>query len=794
MSETISVSVTNLSEFVSRSGDLSGGSYGSVSGIEGTRLHIRIFNDLKKQYKLACSTEEQINWTYDSPFGLNLNVRGRIDALILEKNKDPHIFEIKSFNSTRNSFKALVRDEHLTQLKLYGAMYLFNNTDVLNVTLTLRYVSVTTLEAYEDTFVMGYEDAEEFWEQVCSEYADFAIKLIDYRRSMLDSVTDLKFPYPKLRAGQKEFMKRTLIALTSKEALFVEAPTGTGKTISTLYPAVKGLIRNQYDQIFYLTGKQATRSVACKAINDMRANGLLIRSMLLINKEQICPYKTLCDSKFCPLAKDFYTRLKPALREVILYDELTPEVIKEIAGKHKICPHELMVESMKYCSVVIGDYNHIFHPRVSLMSDELDDGRTVVLADEAHNMIDRSRDMFSASISLSLIDKMIADFKGINPKIESLLLGLRQYFDNINMCFISKSSVFKTNEDIDERKILMTDNWEGTREPPRKLYAKLWYTIHELSPVLDNMKQGTARQTAMEFFFESRYFLTILELYFDNAYITCASRAQNGDIILNLNCLDASQKMDRIIKDRLAAVFFSATLSPFEYYRNCIVGKDADYVSFLKLSSPFPSENLEIMIDTDISTTYKNRYQTKEDLIDRITNCFTNRMGNFMVFFSSFEYMNMIMPEVARKFELLTETEGIPYKVICQFPDMSNEDKTEFLSSFSERFAGVLLGACVLGGNFGEGIDLVGDRLSGVIIVGTGMPKITPERQILANYYSDKLGDGFAFAYRFPGWQKVLQAVGRVIRTEEDTGFALLIDDRLDKPEYISLYPEHWKI
>jgi DNA excision repair protein ERCC-2 len=217
-------------------------------------------------------------------------------------------------------------------------------------------------------------------------------------------------------------------------------------------------------------------------------------------------------------------------------------------------------------------------------------------------------------------------------------------------------------------------------------------------------------------------------------------------------------------------------------------------VAFLKLSSPFPSENLEIMIDTDISTTYKNRYETKEDLIDRITNCFTNRMGNFMVFFPSFEYMNMIMPEVARKFELLTETEGIPYKVICQFPDMSNEDKTEFLSSFSERFAGVLLGACVLGGNFGEGIDLVGDRLSGVIIVGTGMPKITPERQILANYYSDKLGDGFAFAYRFPGWQKVLQAVGRVIRTEEDTGFALLIDDRLDKPEYISLYPEHWKI
>ena len=198
MQDTISVSVTNLSEFVSRSGDLSGGSYGSVTGIEGTRLHIRIFQDLKKQYKTACSTEDSISWTYDGLEGLSLNVRGRIDALILEKNKDPHLFEIKSFNSTRNSFKALVRNEHLTQLKLYGAMYLFNHSEALNVRLTLRYVSITTLEAYEDTIVMGYEEAEAFWEEICSEYADFALKLIDYRRSMIDSIETLKFPYPSL--------------------------------------------------------------------------------------------------------------------------------------------------------------------------------------------------------------------------------------------------------------------------------------------------------------------------------------------------------------------------------------------------------------------------------------------------------------------------------------------------------------------------------------------------------------------------------------------------------------------
>ena len=786
----INVSVTDLASYVSRRGNLAGGSYGSVSGVEGTRLHQKVFADLKKAYGDVVVTEEQLVYDYISDSGLTLSVNGRFDAMLANPGKPPRLFEIKSFNSTKESFDALVRPEHVTQLKLYGAMYLLTNSDVLDISLTLRYVSITTFDSFENTYTMTFEEAEKYWEDVCAEYCIFAKGLLDYHNSLIDSTSQIKFPFDTIRPGQKEFMKKALLALNSGEAFFVEAPTGIGKTVSVLYPAIKGLVKNRYDQIFYLTAKEATRGVAEATINQMRKSGLLIRSITLRSKEKMCPYGTECDAKFCPLAKDYYGKLKDALQESLVLDEITPEKITEIALKHGICPHEFMIDTMNYCTVVIGDYNHIFGPRVSLISKEPGNQRVAVLVDEAHNMIDRGREMFSASFSLSLIDEMMNDFKGRNTKIETMLHQLRNYFVNIGTCFDSSSSCFKILEEADEHKVLMTENWEAMRQPPRQLYAKLWFTIRNLSPVLDNLEQGQCRRTAMKFFFEARFFLTVLEQYFNNAYITTASR-ENGDITLTLDCLDCASKLDYIIKDRLSVIFFSATFTPYEYYRNCLVGPDCDYSSFLRLPSPFPPENLEIEIDSDISTTYKNRSLTQEDLVSRITNCLDGRTGNHMIFFPSFEYLNQIMPRIKDE---LTRRGNPNSKIIAQIQDMTNVEKESFLQCFKEPYNGLLIGAAVLGGHFGEGIDLVGDRLTGVVIVGVGLPKITPERQILSNYYSEQFGDGFSFAYRFPGWQKVLQAVGRVIRTETDTGFALLIDERLAKPEYIMLYPDHWKI
>lgn len=786
----VNVSVTELASYISRRGNLAGGSYGSVSGAEGTRLHQKIFSDLKKAYGDIVITEESLYYDYISASGLTISVSGRFDAMLMKPGKPPMIFEIKSFNSTKESFDALVRPEHVTQLKLYGAMYLLTNSDVLDVSLTLRYVSITSFDSFENTYEMSYEEALKYWEEILGEYAAFAKTLLDYQNSLLDSAAQIKFPFDSIRPGQKEFMKKALLALNSGEAFFVEAPTGIGKTVSVLYPAIKGLVKNRYDQIFYLTAKEATRGVAEATLNAMRKSGLIIRSITLRSKEKMCPFGPDCDAKFCPLAKDYYGKLKDALEESLALDEITPEKITDIALRHNICPHEFLIDTMEYCTVIIGDYNHVFNQRVTLVSKEPGNQRIAVLVDEAHNMIDRGRDMFSASISLSLVDSMIKDFKGRNTKVETLLHQLRNYFVNIGTLFDSSSSCFKMLEEADERKVLMTENWEAMRQPPRQLYAKLWYTLRNLTPILDNLEQGQCRKTSMKFFFEARYFLTVLEQYFDTSYITTASK-ENGDITITLNCLDCANKLDKIIKDRMSVIFFSATFTPYEYYRNCLVGPDCDYSSFLRLPSPFPPENLEIMIDSDISTAYKNRSLTEYDLSQKIADCFAGRTGNHMIFFPSFEYMNQIMPRIDT---ILSKDTKIKHKIISQVTEMNSIEKEEFLKSFSEPYDGLLIGAAVLGGHFGEGIDLVGDRLKGVVIVGVGIPKITPERQILSNYYSEKFGDGFAFAYRFPGWQKVLQAVGRVIRTETDTGFALLIDERLAKPEYLMLYPDHWKI
>ncbi|SCW27699.1 DNA excision repair protein ERCC-2 [Ruminococcaceae bacterium YRB3002] len=787
----LSVSVTGLARYTSRSGDLAGSGYNNVSGIEGTKLHKKIFSDLRHEYGDDIDTE----YTVENDFvdsDITLHVHGRMDCLYTPSNDIPHIIEIKSFNNTKDRYEQLEQSWHVTQLKLYGAMYMFSNPDVFDVKLTLRYVSITTLQPYEKTFGMSYEEATVFFDQICLKYAGFARQLADYSDLLFSSASGFKFPYPEMRKGQALFMKSVLMSLSCKEALFVEAPTGTGKTISTLYPAVKGLLKHKYYKIFYLTAKTATREVAHKALNDMRDSGLKIRSCLLEPKESLCPLMMTCDKKFCPLCKDYYTKLNDALSELLMIDDITSKEVREIADRYAICPHELMLEAMNYCTVVIGDYNHAFSPLVTLIDEDNCD-TSVVLADEAHNLNDRAREMYSATLHENTVDDMLRQFSGKNQHIEANLAKIKDYFRIIGQCMASQQSAFKILEGADENKVLRTTDWEGMRQVPRQLYPILWYTLSKLQPELDNLPQGDLRDTAMTFFFDTRFFVTCLEQYYDDSYITCTGRDDEG-IFIKLNCLDASSKLNKIIRDHLGVVFFSATLSPYEYYRNILVGADADYTRSLALPSPFPPENLDIMIDSSISTAYKNRRLTAPDLVARISEELTDRTGNYMVFFPSFEYMNMILPLLEEEFKKYTSHDGITRKIICQTPQMTVQEKEAYLGAFDSVSSGLQVGFAVLGGHFGEGVDLVGDRLSGIICVGVGIPKLTPEREILSSYYGEQFGDGYAFAYRFPGWEKVLQAVGRVIRTEEDTGFALLIDERLSKPEYTMLFPEHWNI
>lgn len=792
---SISVSVTSLARFVSRTGNLSSsGSFESVSGIEGTMLHKRIFADLRKQYGEDFETEHTLSHIYSHDDGtstINLEIRGRADILFPSDQEGlPHIIEIKSFNSGKTQYNRLVHSDHEAQLKIYAALYFLDNPDLNEMNITLRYVNITSLEAVENTEKITRADALTIYEDHAVAYIDFTRKLLQYDENLYKSVREMSFPYEHIRNGQKELMKSVLQSLSCDEILFALAPTGTGKTISVLYPAVKGLLRNKYDKIFYLTAKTQTRVVAAKAVNDMRKKGLLIRSITLKSKEQMCLLHRKCDTKGCIYAEGYYNRLIPALTEILTHDELTPELITSVALKYRLCPHELSLDAMNYCTVIIGDYNHAFDPRVSLIrAFEGDDSwRNALLIDEAHNMVDRSRTMFSASLSLSLINKMQEAFKGRDPRTEGFLAQADNYLRQIRELLSSDNSALEILEKIPEKDTLRTTNFEGTVKRTMNLYTILWRSIRVLMPLIDLLEPGDIRDTALEYFFETRFFLTVFEQEYDQNFITTFN-VEDGDVSVNLVCLDASEKIRSRIENIYPAVFFSATLSPYEYYRNVIVGKNCECTRHIELASPFPSENLEIMIDTSINTSYKYRKETLPALAKRICKELKDRHGNYMVFLPSFEYLDMVSVYVEK---MLKDRSDL--KIVKQRSGMTELEKNAYLSAFDSAYDGLLVGFAVLGGHFGEGIDLTGEKLSGVVIVGVGIPKISPERQILSNYYSEKFGDGFAFAYRFPGWEKVLQAVGRVIRTEEDTGFALLIDERLDNPEYLSLFPDNWKI
>ncbi len=793
---SLSVSVTDLARFVSRTGNLSSGSsFNGVSGIEGTRLHKKIFEDLRKQYGDNFDTEYFLSHVYeyeDAITSINLEIRGRAD-IVFENDSEgiPHIIEIKSFNSSKTQYEKLVHSDHEAQLKIYAALLFLANDFLEQMKITLRYVNITSLEVVEKTEYIDREEALIVYEDHALQYIDFIKKLIKYDENLIESVKEMTFPYEKIRNGQKDLMKKVLSTLTSDEILFALAPTGTGKTISVLYPAVKGLLKGRYDKIFYLTAKTSTRVVAAKAVNDMRKKGLIIRSITLKSKEQMCLLNKKCDTKGCPFANGYFDRVKPALSEILQFDEITPELVTKIAMKYKICPHELSLDAMNFSTIVIGDYNHAFDPRVALIrAFECEQvNRNVLLIDEAHNMVDRSREMFSARLSLSLIQKMKRVFSGRDPRFESFLQQAENYYEDIRKYLLQGESAFVKLEKIEERKAVRAENFEGSTGRTMNLYTILWRSIRLLMPLLDNIEQGEVREVAMEYFFETRFFLSVFEQEFDSNYISTFN-LENGDVTVGFICLDASEKIRSRIENIMPTVFFSATLSPYEYYRNVIVGKNCESVKYIELASPFPAENLEIIIDSSINTSYKYRTLTLADLTIRIKKELINRRGNYLVFLPSFEYMNMLFDSLST----MLKGKISNLKMIKQTPGMNALQKDEFLENFNQPYDGLLLAFAVLGGHFGEGIDLVGEMLSGVVIVGVGYPKLTPERQILANYYTEKFGDGFAFAYRFPGWEKVLQAVGRVIRTENDEGFALLIDERLEKPEYLSLYPDNWQI
>ncbi len=793
------ISVRALSERLYRTGSLFGAGFGGVSGQEGTRVHQRVFQDLKKQYE-ADDVLTEYSLSKEIEFELfRLQITGRADCVLEQETVEGRkvvLFEIKTHNRVVDDVNQLVLPTHEAQVKIYAHLYYEIHPDIEDLTIDLRYVSAITYQYLEKTKVFTRQEAKEFFDEVVSLYCAEATRIHEYTDQRNSSIKELKFPYQTVRSGQKDFMQAVLATMKHKETLIAEAPTGIGKTISTLYPAVKWLPNAQDSKIFYLTAKTATREVADKALNDMRQQGLVIKSILLSNKENMCTAgEDFCDSRFCKYAEGYYSRLNAALEDLYTLDAIYPEDIRRTAQKHKICAHELQLDASYMCDVIICDYNHAFHPRIRLQRYFVaSDFCHTLLIDEAHNMISRSRDMFSADFSRSTLLAALPLLTEISPKTAKYAGQIADYFSVLDYAFEKESAGLNIVESkITEKEILIGEDFRAAKAAPQTLYQILWALCFHIANILSDLEDRAKRRILSEFYFEARFFLTILEWYYDDAYILEVTRSgvcenEQYDVTIRLDCLDASEKICSILKDTHNAVFFSATLSPSQYYQSMIVGKDTSFSKMMQLPSPFAPENLQVIVVKDIKTTFQERHFTADTISSTILRLVQGHHENFMVFFPSFAYMEMVYTK------LVKATQGHPdIEIMLQKPSMDAENKKEYLARFDRHGKKTLLGLAVLGGHFGEGIDLAGDRLKGAFIVGVGLPQISKEREILSQYYQNKFHDGFAYAYKFPGWEKVLQAAGRVIRNEDDKGFIVLMDERYAREDYVALYPEHWR-
>jgi DNA excision repair protein ERCC-2 len=548
-----------------------------------------------------------------------------------------------------------------------------------------------------------------------------------------------------------------------KTQLFIQAPTGIGKTSGVLFPALKAMGEGLTSRIFYATAKTITRTVALETIDRMRDKGLKLKTVVLTAKEKLCfKDECRCDGEYCQYARGYYDRIDEAIEDMYKEDSFTREKIEEYAEKYQLCPFELSLDLSLWADCIICDYNYIFDPRVQLKRFFMEGGDYTLLVDEGHNLVDRAREMYSAELE----KKELLELKRAIPKEYKKL----------------KSTVSKVNEAmIAMRKECEASQQESVvkEEYPKDFIKLIRAFVKEGDKVLSYNGHLDFKEMLVDLYFKAASFVRVSELY-DGSYVTYMEKSRNS-LKLKLFCIDPSKLLKGVMEKQKASIIFSATLSPMDYYVYSLGGnKDS---RTLVLSSPFPKDNLCLIINDKHSTRYKEREGSLDSIAKDISTVIESRRGNYLVFFPSYSYMEQVYERFK---ELCPE-----HNTAVQTPGMNEEDKEEFLRLFSESES--VTGFGVMGGMFSEGIDLTGDKLIGCIIIGVGLPKLCLERNIIRDYYNKKNSKGFEYSYTYPGMNKVLQAAGRVIRTENDKGIVMLIDDRFSSRVYKNLYPKEWR-
>ena len=751
------IAIRDLVSFLYASGDLSSETFQNVSALEGTKAHQHVQN----LYTSDDLSEVSISLMFEARDYL-LFLNGRIDGLI--KNNQTYVLdEIKSTRMNIFADAFTYNQEHLAQLKFYAYMYM-KNEQLDEIDGRITYIQISDYQTRYFNFTFYLRDLEVFVNNSIDEYLEWINILENYQKQKFDSIHSLSFPFDSYRRGQREMMAAVYQTIKDKDILYAIAPTGIGKTMASLFSSIKAL-DNDRQKIFYTTAKSQGKTIALDAINLLKDKGLKIKSLEITAKDTTCFLeKRNCDPNVCPFAKGFFDRLKDATIDIFSNEDLLDRTtLESYAKKHQICPFEYSLYVSYFVDIIICDYNYVFDPRVHLVRyfDEFN-YQPLLLVDEAHNMISRSRDMYSAIIYKSDLIKLRRLGNKLKPSIKhaikKVIDALASYEERLAYAY------FLSDKDLDET----------VYDTIRNLLTKIENSLKE-NPQFANKTQ------ILDIYFTFLAFVKIYD-YYGETYLTNIYKSTDEELIVELRCLDASKYiLDTLVNKTYGSTFFSATLHPIEYYKKLI---SQDVGETLKIKSPFPPENLKLVLYNSISTRYKDRDTSIDQVIKIIKETVQAKKGNYIAFFPSYQYLNQVYDKLSSN----------DIEIILQEKDMSHLERHQTIDSFRSDIKSSRLGLFVMGGMFSEGIDYIGDMLSGVIVVGVGLPMINELNNQLKDYYDQAFNKGFDYAYQYPGMNKVIQAVGRVIRTENDKGVAILIDDRFDTPYYRKLFPIEWKI
>jgi DNA excision repair protein ERCC-2 len=760
---TISISVRDLVEFVLRTGDLAGGGgfVGPTRALEGTRGHQRIQRSRPKEYETEVSVSHQIETAE-----LVLTIKGRIDGIL----RTPELVLIDEIKTVMGASGAEADPMHWAQGKMYAAIYLQKYPrESIDVQITYLDLDAGGVTEHRQSF--SSSDLSGFFAEVTSCYMEWLKQHVQWLQTRDPSIKSLSFPFPEYRKGQRELAVAVYRTLARGGRLFAEAPTGIGKTISVLFPALKAMSEGKLSKIFYLTAKTIGRIVAEKTLADMRQAGLRLRAVTLTAKEKICFNSGQpCDIRTCPFAIGYYDRVKIAIKAALEREALTKAAIEEVARQHQVCPFELSLDVSLWVDAIICDYNYVFDPRVYLkryFSEET--GDYAFLIDEAHNLVDRAREMFSAELRRTELLELNRILREDLPHCAKTLRKAAKHFAAWKKEILDRAKPWAGGRDC----IVST-------EVPSDFISSLRAFLKEAESWLVQNKAAPFREPLLELYFRVTAFTRTADL-FDERYLTIFDLAPVEPRI-RLYCLAPSFLIGKALERGISAIFFSATLAPMEYFREILGGGVQN--TTLQLASPFPAENFKVLVEDSIGTNFKERELTYDEVARSIVSVVQPRRGNYLVYFPSYKYLN----QVWERFRSLSPE----ISTMAQTPGMNEIDREAFLAAFHGEHGRTLVGFAVMGGIFGEGIDLVGDRLVGAVIVGVGLPQICLERDLIRNYFEERKGSGFEYAYVNPGLNRVLQAAGRVIRSETDRGIVLLIDSRFGQARYMELFPRWW--